>query len=53
MARHVLSLGHVRDEDYGNYSCVATNSVGSDRCVAPVFSAKACIVLTSAVALQC
>ena len=33
MARHVLSLGHVVDEDYGNYSCVATNSVGSDRCV--------------------
>ena len=34
VARHVLSLGHVVDEDYGNYSCVATNSVGSDRCVA-------------------
>ena len=38
MARHVLSLGHVVDEDYGNYSCVATNSVGSDRCVAPACS---------------
>ena len=29
--RHVLNVLELREEDYGNYSCLATNKVGSDR----------------------
>ena len=31
VTRHVMSVSHVGDEDYGNYSCEANNTVGSDR----------------------
>ena len=28
---HILSISHITEEDYGNYSCLATNKVGRDR----------------------
>ena len=31
VTRHVLSISGVGDIDYGNYSCLASNNVGSDR----------------------
>ena len=31
VTRHVMSVSHVGDEDYGNYSCEANNTVGSAR----------------------
>ena len=31
VTRHVMTVSHVGDEDYGNYSCEANNTVGSDR----------------------
>ena len=31
VVRHVLSIAGVLDSDYGNYSCLASNSVSSDR----------------------
>ena len=33
VVRHVLSITGVGDSDYGNYSCLASNSVSSDRLV--------------------
>ena len=29
--RHVLTITDLSDRDYGNYSCLAANKVGSDR----------------------
>ena len=31
VTRHVMAVSHVGDGDYGNYSCEANNTVGSDR----------------------
>ena len=31
VTRHVMSVSHVGDGDYGNYSCEANNTVGSAR----------------------
>ena len=29
--RHVLTLRNVKETDFGNYSCMADNSLGRDR----------------------
>ena len=31
VTRHLLTISGVGDTDYGNYSCLASNNVGSDR----------------------
>ena len=31
MRQFVLTIQDIREEDYGNYTCVATNSLGMDK----------------------